>query len=320
LELKGREIFEATPAQIWSILMDIPTLARITPGVSRLEETGKNEFNAIADVKIGPVKSSFKGKLFLTDMIESKQFNLNVKQNSKIGNVDAKVALLLNPTSSTHTELSFDGKANFSGTLASKGARVLSGVVSSLSKQFFRELALEIENRDFPEVQHEKQNVTHRKHHNMSHDININLNGKDVSLTVESRDLLADVLRDKLRLTGTHIGCDTSSCGACTILIDGMAVKSCTLLAVQADGSKLVTVEGLAKDGELHPIQKGFKEEHGLQCGFCTPGMMLTAVDLLQRNSNPDEHEIREALEGNFCRCTGYHNIVRAVQHAASNM
>ncbi len=320
MELKGREIFEATPSQIWSILMDIPTLARITPGVSRLEEIGDNEFDAIADVKIGPVRASFKGKLNLTDLIESKQFNLNVKQNSKIGNVDAKVGLRLSPTSATHTELSFDGKANFSGTLASKGARVLSGVVSSLSKQFFKELAIEIENRDFPEVIAESDNSNHRKHTNMSHEININLNGKDVSVSVEARDLLADVLRDKLRLTGTHIGCDTSSCGACTILMDGMAVKSCTLLAVQADGSSLTTVEGLAKDGELHPIQTGFKEEHGLQCGFCTPGMMLTALDLLERNSNPDEHQIREALEGNFCRCTGYHNIVKAVQHAASLM
>lgn len=320
MDLKGSEIFKATSAQIWSILMDTPTLARITPGVSRLEATGENEFDAIADVKIGPVKASFKGKLFLHELKENESFKLNVKQNSKIGNVDANIALELEPVSYKETKLSFDGKANFAGTLASKGSRVLSGVASSLTKQFFRELAKEISERDFPEVAVQSSDSNTRKHKNMSHEINLTLNGKPVSLNVESRDLLVEVLRDSVRLTGTHVGCDTSSCGACTILVDGKAVKSCTMLAVQVNGSTITTVEGLASNGELHPIQIGFKEEHGLQCGFCTPGMMMTAIDLLQRNSNPNDHEIREALEGNFCRCTGYHNIVKAVKHAASIM
>ena len=131
---------------------------------------------------------------------------------------------------------------------------------------------------------------------------------------------MVDYLRDHLSLTGTHVACDTSSCGACTIHVDGNAVKSCTLLAVQADGCEITTVEGLSTNGELHPIQEGFKEEHGLQCGFCTPGMMMTAIDLLKHNPNPSEHEIREALEGNFCRCTGYHNIVKSIQYAANKM
>lgn len=150
--------------------------------------------------------------------------------------------------------------------------------------------------------------------------ITLTVNGKSRSAEVEARTLLVDFLRENLSLTGTHIGCDTSSCGACTVHVDGKAIKSCTMLAVQADGSSVTTVEGLSTDGELHPIQKGFQEEHGLQCGFCTPGMMMTAVDLLKRNPNPSEHEIREALEGNFCRCTGYHNIVKSIQHAAANM
>ena len=127
-------------------------------------------------------------------------------------------------------------------------------------------------------------------------------------------------LRDVLGLTGTHIGCDTSQCGACTILFDGRAVKSCTVFAVQADGHELLTVEGLAKDGQLHPIQEGFWEEHGLQCGYCTPGMMLAAVDLLQRNPNPTEAEVRHALHGNLCRCTGYQHIVNAVLYAARKL
>jgi aerobic carbon-monoxide dehydrogenase small subunit len=151
--------------------------------------------------------------------------------------------------------------------------------------------------------------------------INITVNGKTYSHEVEARELLAFHLRDTLRLTGTHIGCDTSSCGACTVHVDGQAVKSCTVLAAQADGCNVTTIEGMAwGEDTFHPLQEGFKEEHGLQCGYCTPGMIMTAADLLQRNPNPSENEIREAIEGNFCRCTGYHNIVRAVQFAAKRM
>ena len=134
---------------------------------------------------------------------------------------------------------------------------------------------------------------------------------------VEPRLLLVDYLRDELGLTGTHVGCETSNCGACTVLLDGEAVKSCTVLAVQADGAEVTTIEGLGSDGALHPLQEAFWEHHGLQCGFCTPGMILAAVDLLRRNPNPTEAEIRAGLEGNLCRCTGYHNIVRSVQAAA---
>ena len=150
--------------------------------------------------------------------------------------------------------------------------------------------------------------------------ITVKVNGKVYSHEVEPRMLLAHYLREKLSLTGTHIGCDTSSCGSCTIHMDGMAVKSCSILAVQADGAEITTIEGLATNGELHPVQAGFKECHGLQCGFCTTGMIMTAVDLLNQNPNPTESEIRHGLEGNFCRCTGYHNIVRSVQWAASQL
>jgi aerobic carbon-monoxide dehydrogenase small subunit len=147
--------------------------------------------------------------------------------------------------------------------------------------------------------------------------ITITVNGKAHTHDVEGRTLLVHHLRDTLGLTGTHVGCDTSSCGACTIHLDGQAVKSCTLLAAQADGCNVTTIEGMSVNGELHPLQAAFKEEHGLQCGFCTPGMIMSATDFLQHNPNPTEHEIREALEGNICRCTGYHNIVRAIQSVA---
>ena len=149
--------------------------------------------------------------------------------------------------------------------------------------------------------------------------VTMKVNGKEVTAEVEPRTLLVEFLRQNLALTGTHVGCDTSQCGACVVLVDGNSVKSCTMLAVQADGDEVTTIEGLA-NGELHPVQAAFKEHHGLQCGFCTPGMVMSAVDLLSKNAQPSESEIRHWLEGNFCRCTGYHNIVKAIQSAAERM
>ena len=151
----------------------------------------------------------------------------------------------------------------------------------------------------------------------MSTKITMTVNGVQYSHFVEPRLLLVNYLRDVLRLTGTHVGCDTSSCGACTIHVNGKATKCCTMLAVQADGCDITTIEGLSHNGELHPLQEGFNQCHGLQCGFCTPGMIMTAADLLQHDPQPSEEAIRHALEGNFCRCTGYHNIVKSVQYAA---
>ena len=151
--------------------------------------------------------------------------------------------------------------------------------------------------------------------------IRVTVNGDERAVEVEPRDLLVHTLRDELGLTGTHVGCDTSSCGACTVHLDGEAVKSCTVLSVQADGHAVTTIEGLAGEGgELHPLQQGFWEKHGLQCGFCTPGMIMAAADLLARNPNPTEDEIRHGLEGNLCRCTGYQNIVDAVLLAAERL
>ena len=150
--------------------------------------------------------------------------------------------------------------------------------------------------------------------------VSITVNGKNYTHDIEPRISLAQYLRETLELTGTHIGCDTSGCGACTITMNGDAVKACTLLAVQADGSEITTIEGMAQNGEMHPIQVAFKENHGLQCGFCTPGMVMMAVDILKNNPNPSEEEIRHGLEGNFCRCTGYHNIVKSIQHAAKTL
>ena len=151
----------------------------------------------------------------------------------------------------------------------------------------------------------------------MKRNITINVNGTEHRHEVEPRMLLVHYLRDVLSLTGTHVGCETSLCGACTVAVDGQAVKSCTMFAVQADGAEITTIEGLARDGELHPVQEGFWERHGLQCGYCTPGMIMAAAQLLERNPQPTHDEIRHGLEGNLCRCTGYQHIVEAVEYAA---
>jgi aerobic carbon-monoxide dehydrogenase small subunit len=150
--------------------------------------------------------------------------------------------------------------------------------------------------------------------------VSMTVNGKAVSAEVEARTLLVHYLREHLGLTGTHVGCDTSQCGACVVHVDGKSAKSCTMLAVQAQGAKVTTIEGLATDGKLHPMQEAFRENHGLQCGFCTPGMVMSAIDLVQNNPSPNEHDVREWLEGNICRCTGYHNIVKAILAGAQAM
>lgn len=150
--------------------------------------------------------------------------------------------------------------------------------------------------------------------------VTLSVNDKSVSKEIEDRVLLVHFLREQLGLTGTHVGCETSLCGACTVLLDGQAVKACTVLAASADGSSIMTVEGLAQNGHLHAVQEGFWEKHGLQCGYCTPGFLMATVQLLERNPNPTEEAIRHGLEGNYCRCTGYHNIVKAVQYAAEKL
>ena len=150
-----------------------------------------------------------------------------------------------------------------------------------------------------------------------THSVSLTVDGETRTIEVEPRRLLVHAIREDLGLTGTHVGCDTSNCGACTVHLDGQAVKSCTVLAVQADGAEVTTIEGLGSEGNLHPVQEAFWEEHGLQCGYCTPGMIMSAVNLLQDNPKPSEQQIREGISGNFCRCTGYQHIVNAIQHAA---
>jgi carbon-monoxide dehydrogenase small subunit len=172
----------------------------------------------------------------------------------------------------------------------------------------------------YPQARFAPKNLGHQGESSMTYSVSMTVNGKAVRGEVEGRTLLVQFLRETLRLTGTHVGCDTSQCGACVVHVNGTSVKSCTLLAVQAEGAQVTTIEGLAKGDELHPMQAAFRENHGLQCGYCTPGMVMSAIDLVKENPTPSEKEIREWLEGNLCRCTGYHNIVKSIEAGAKAM
>ena len=302
--VSGNRKIDATVRKVWKYLMDPDVLQRVLPGISGLVYEGFDHYKVISNIKIGPVKGTFEGILEIKDKVPEKAATLVVKQTSKIGNVSAQIAMQLEADGNS-TQVSYKGDAKLTGRIASMGQRVIGGVVSTLSKQFFEALTKEILAKTL--------NLNFMQ-------IKVTVNGKVYESDVTPMTTLSSYLREGLGLTGTHIGCDTSGCGACTILVDGKAIKSCTMFAVQADGSDITTIEGLSQNGELHPLQASFKENHGLQCGFCTPGMIMTAVDFLKNNPDPSEHEVRRSLDGNFCRCTGYHNIVKSIQHAAESM
>jgi carbon-monoxide dehydrogenase small subunit len=278
--------------------------------VKNLEHIEKDIYRANFEIKIGPVNGSFQGRIEVRDKIPPEEYTLYVNVTGRIGSILAQGKLSLQPKDSDNTVVSFSGEAKIGGLIASIGQRVLTGVAKTFTEQFFKSLE-----REITEVK-----KTKKEEGRMAVQIKVTVNGRSYTSEVEPRLLLVNYLRDVLGLTGTHIGCDTSNCGACTVILNNQAVKSCTVLAVQADGGEIITIEGLAENGKLHPLQEGFWEEHGLQCGFCTPGMIMSAWQLLQRNSNPSEEEIRRALEGNLCRCTGYQHIVNAVKYAAEKM
>ena len=301
MHFEGNHTLEAPLAVVWDLLNDPAVLARTTPGVKELQAQGSDQYRAVLNVKMGPINSTFNGTLAVADKVERQSYRLLIDVDAKIGVVAAEGGIALEAEGPRRTRVDFTGDAKLSGKMARMGQRVLSGVARMFTKRFFTALEAELPTGGGL----------------MTVPIKVTVNGQVHEHEVEPRLVLTQYLRDVLDLTGTHVGCDTSGCGACTVLIDGEAVKSCTLLAVQADGAEIKTVEGLESDGQLHPVQEGFRQEHGLQCGFCTPGMIMASIELLERNPDPSEAEIRHALEGNFCRCTGYENIVRSVRHAA---
>ncbi len=307
MHYEGSHKFGVHQNLLWLLLNDPIVLARITPGVKELIPIADGVFEAVFHIKMGPINSTFKGKMEVREKVAPRRYKLIVNVDAKIGMVAAEALIGLR-REGQGTVISFSGNGRLSGKLARMGQRVLIGVARMMAKRFFKGLEEEI-----------PEGGIHKGGEIMELPIKVTVNGLVRENRVEPRLTLVKYLRETLGLTGTHVGCDTSGCGACTVLVDGEAIKSCNLLAVQADGREITTIEGLATDS-LHPLQDSFHQAHGLQCGFCTPGMILASVALLKRNPDPTDAEIRQGLEGNFCRCTGYHNIVKAVQNAARKM
>ena len=311
MHFEGEHKLEVPRQIVWKLLNDPEVLSRCTPGLKELILQEEDTYKANFHIKMGPINSTFEGQLRVREKIPLKSYRFLVDVDAKIGIVAADMRIGIEKDGSG-TIVRFSGGGNLSGKMARMGQRVLTGVARMFTKKFFQGLEgavpddpgrMRLTGGDFMKVP-----------------VKMTVNGTTYEQGVEPRTTLVAHLRENLGLTGTHVGCDTSGCGACTVLHNGNAVKSCTLLAVQAQGAEITTVEGLAQDDKLHPVQEGFHQEHGLQCGFCTPGMIMSSVDLLSRNPNPSDKEIRHALEGNFCRCTGYENIVRSVKHAAAKM
>mgnify|MGYP001173441322 CR=1 FL=1 len=317
MHLEGSHQLAASPEAVWKLLNDPDVLAKLTPGLAELNPQEKEDsFEAVFQIKMGPINSGFTGTLEVRDKSEPLSYQLVIGVKGRIGTIDAEGTFGLRPKGSD-TDVSFSGDARMTGVIARMGQRVLSGVAKMFTNQFFQGLERELLPVQGAVI---SGRAGFTQEASMAIPIHVTVNGEQHEHEVEPRLLLVQYLREVLTLTGTHVGCDTSSCGACTVIFNGRAVKSCTLLAVQADGAEITTIEGLAPDGELHPIQNGFHQEHGLQCGFCTPGMILTAWQLLERNPDPTDDEIRHGIEGNYCRCTGYDNIVRSVKHAANEL
>ena len=314
MHFEGTHKFPMGTRLVWALLNDPGVLARATPGIKELVAYEPDRYDAHFHIKLGPINSVFKGKLDVVDKITLRRYKLVVNVDAPIGVVQAAVIIALQ-REDDGTVVSFTGDGQLSGKLARMGQRVLTGVARMFTKQFFKAIGKETPGEEILAAL-----GSFSGGERMAVPIKVTVNGKVHEHEVEPRQLLVQYLRETLGLTGTHVGCDTSNCGSCTIHVDGKSVKACTLLAVQADGATVRTVEGLADGDTLHPIQEGFNQEHGLQCGFCTPGMIMTSLELLENNADPGDAEIRHALEGNFCRCTGYENIVRSVKYAAAKM
>ena len=284
---------------VWALLQDVPRITPCIPG-AKLEETVEEGkiYKASLKVKVGPVSVVYNATITIDELDSAThKATLLVKAGELRGRggVTAKVAATAEAAGESETKLHMVTDANVSGAVAAVGGRLIEGVAKKNDRGFCKE-----------------------RFHAARMNVTLQVNGVERTIDVEPRMLLVQALRQELGLTGTHIGCDTSSCGACTVLLDGVSVKSCTMFAVQVDGCRVTTIEGIGTRADLHPMQEAFWTQHGLQCGFCTPGMIMAAVDLIARHPDPTEAEIRLGIEGNICRCTGYENIVKAVTVAAA--
>jgi carbon-monoxide dehydrogenase small subunit len=325
MQFSGSQTIDATRTAVWAGLNNTQVLQQCIAGCETFEETGDGQWQARVLVSVGPVNARFKGRVTLHERQPLLGYRLSGEGEGGLagfGQMEARVSL---QDQGMHTRLDYQVEASVGGKLAQIGSRLVSGVAQKMADQFFER---------FNQILSQPMNVAFNPTDSAAEglrtdeakgkgslcDISLTMNGKFVQRYADPRMLLVELLRQELHLTGTHVGCDTSQCGACTVRLDGAAVKSCSILAAQASGGEVVTIEGLAPAGSLHALQKAFKRCHALQCGFCTPGMIMAADDLLRSGRQVTDASIHQALEGNLCRCTGYVNIIEAVHQAARDL
>jgi aerobic carbon-monoxide dehydrogenase small subunit len=347
----GNELRVAAPrAVVWEALNDLEVLKQCVPGCEQLERVSDTELRMAVTTSIGPVRSRFAGTLVMSNVRPLEGYTLTGRvQGGAVGFAQGAADVSLRDDADA-TLLQYAVDSTVGGKLAQIGSRLVEGSAAKLADQFFgcleRAVAAKMSSPAAASAQAIPEAAPQRRHSCCSdaprelnlpgpagesrgmnanpprrYPVTLQVNGSHVSRNVEARSLLVEFLREELELTGTHVGCDTSQCGACTVLLDGRAIKSCTCLTATVDGCSVTTIEGLVgRDQALHPMQAAFKARHGLQCGFCTPGMVMSALEIVRRFGVPTERQAREALGGNLCRCTGYHGIVEAVLEGAAAM
>lgn len=324
MEFKGRQPIRASRADVWAALNDPAVLRQCIDGCEEFTADGDGEWRVVVRASVGPVKARFKGMLSVHDRRALQGYRLRGRGEGGVAGFGEMSAVVTLEDEGPHTVLVYTAEASVGGKLAQIGSRLVGSVGARMAERFFSRFDDVLTLGGHSELSHRgtagpgPQDAT-RDLADDEANVVLTVNGVDVRRRMDERTLLVDLLRRELRLTGTHVGCDTSQCGACTVRLDGVAVKSCTVLAVQASGGEVVTIEGLSDKG-THPLQKAFVQCHGLQCGFCTPGMIMASDGLLRSGQRVDHAAICTALEGNICRCTGYVNIVRAVDQAAREM
>ena len=320
MQFSGSQTIAASRAAVWAGLNNPAVLQQCIAGCESFEETGDGHWQAVVMAAVGPVKARFKGHVTLHERQPLLGYRLRGEGEGGVagfGSMEATVSL---QDDGVHTRLDYVADASVGGKLAQIGSRLVSGVAQKLADQFFtrfNELLSQPAGMASSALAAGRTGSDGAPANDALCKVELKVNGQAVERHVDSRMLLVELLRQELRLTGTHVGCDTSQCGACTVRLDGAAVKSCSILAAQASGGEVVTIEGLAPKGGLHPLQKAFNRCHALQCGFCTPGMIMAADGLLRSGKPVNDTSIHQAIEGNLCRCTGYVNIIEAIREAS---
>jgi carbon-monoxide dehydrogenase small subunit len=305
MEFKGTQTIAASRRAVWDGLNDPQTLQAAIDGCESFEALDADRWQAVVRAAVGPVRARFKGTLTLAGREPLRGYTLRGEGDGGIAGFGRMTASVTLDDDGEHTRLDYVAEAMVGGKLAQIGSRLVSAVAMKMADAFFTRFNEIVSARAPQDDELAPANVE------------LIVNGKPVRRSVEDRTLLVELLRRDLGLTGTHVGCDTSQCGACTVRLDGVPVKSCSVLAVQASGGEVTTIEGLSPEGTLHPLQQAFVRCHGLQCGFCTPGMIMAADGLLRSGRPVDRESVCSAIEGNLCRCTGYVNIIEAIEQAA---